>query len=51
MVHYLFVTSSSQVRASAMLLLLIVGNGNYAVEVAANGVTFLQNFVKIGPVV
>jgi hypothetical protein len=41
------VASTSQIHASIMLLLLVLGYRKYEVAVASSGITFIPNFVKI----
>jgi len=40
---------TSQVRVSTMLLLKTTENQNYVRQVSSNGITFIPNIVKIGP--
>jgi hypothetical protein len=43
------VAPTSQVRASAMLVILIARNNKYESGVASNGITFMSNVIKIRP--
>jgi hypothetical protein len=46
--HKLNVAATSRVRASAMLLILTVGNAKYDVAIVSSGVTFIRSCVIDG---